>query len=968
MKLKLLGIICVLLFLLTGISFGSVTGKITGVITDAANQQPLVGVTVAVQGTNWGAITDADGRYNILNIPVGTYTLMISAVGYANVEVTNVEVHAGLATYQNQALTSEVTKLGTTISVKAESPLVIKDKTSTINIVQKSAIQALPTRGFEQIVGIQNGVVRINSNPTVRPRGGREAINTAELDVRGGRPSEVAYYVDGFSQQDPLSGTSTANIANNAIKEVQVIAGGFSAEYGNVASGIVQVTTSSGGKTYHGSLESVTDNFASGVKHTYDNNWYSADFGGPIPNLENGHFFGSVERRYMGDRKPSSITEKDFGNGHVRLPSNTLSGWSYQGKIDYNFTPNTKLLLSTNGSVDKWREYQHNYFFDFNHMPYYDDQNFGINAKLTQTINKTTYFNLSSSYYMTKRFRGDGVYKEDLYAYGRPNGNPRFDNTSLFWSYNLDSSAVEYGTRMTDGVERTYVTGGDEGHVWDDYYKRKSSYIAFKGDLTSQINEYHTIKTGFEFQRHTLRYYRDLFPVESYKGLDSGGFIDVDRYGYDFQGNESDNESWQNSTKHPINWAAFLQDRLEWRGMIVTAGLRFDYYDYRARRLRNTDLPLDPDSLQFKSPGSPGTTTLEESDLEPSKKFTRLSPRLGIAFPVSDKTQMHLNYGKFYQRPDLIRLYVGYNFYEKMINRGGFFYPFGNPNIEPEKTTQYEVGVSHRLGDNTVFNATAFYKDVTGLVQVYTQQSLPKSFSTYRNSDYGTIKGMEFQLAMRRTKNIELNAKYTLSFANGTGSYANTQSNIAWTNARSPKETAPLTYDQRHNIVATVDIRSAKGEGPKIGNYYPLENTGVNFLITAASGTPYSPQEIYNEVTLAAISPIPSGPRNSEYGPWTFRIDMKIERTFDIRNYKITSYFWVKNLLDRDNVYSVYESTGDPNNTGWLETDAGKTFVAGSSEPDDTGYNGEQKYKIKENNPQNYGIPRMIMFGLRLSF
>ncbi|NOY89311.1 MAG: carboxypeptidase-like regulatory domain-containing protein, partial [FCB group bacterium] len=182
MKLKLLGIICVLLFLLTGISFGSVTGKITGVITDAANQQPLIGVTVAVQGTNWGAITDVDGRYNILNIPVGTYTLLITAVGYAKVEVTDVEVHADLATYQNQALTSEVTKLGTTISVKAEAPLIIKDKTSTISIVQKNEIQALPTRGFEQIVGIQNGVVRINSNPTVRPRGGREALNTAELD------------------------------------------------------------------------------------------------------------------------------------------------------------------------------------------------------------------------------------------------------------------------------------------------------------------------------------------------------------------------------------------------------------------------------------------------------------------------------------------------------------------------------------------------------------------------------------------------------------------------------------------------------------------------------------------------------------------------------------------------------------------------------------------------------------------
>ncbi len=223
MKLKLLCITCTLLLLLTGSVFSAVVGKITGVVTDAETQQPLVGVTVSVQGTTWGAISDVDGRYSILNVPVGTYTLVMSAVGYATVEISNVQVHADLAAYQNRAMNPEAAELGTVIEVRAEEKLVVRDKTTTVNVIRQEELQALPTRGFEQVVGIQNSVVRMNSNVDTRQRGGRETMSSGpELNLRGGRPSEVAYYVDGFSQQDPLTGISTANISNNAIKEVAV--------------------------------------------------------------------------------------------------------------------------------------------------------------------------------------------------------------------------------------------------------------------------------------------------------------------------------------------------------------------------------------------------------------------------------------------------------------------------------------------------------------------------------------------------------------------------------------------------------------------------------------------------------------------------------------------------------------------------------------------------------------------------
>ncbi len=964
MKRNLSLVAILLLFWFATSSWAGVTGKITGMITDAQTEKPIVGVTVSVDGTDLGAITDANGRYTILNVPVNTFILKISSVGYTSLEVGNVSVSAELATYQSHAMEPATTELDKVIRVTAETPLVIRDKVASISIVKRDEILAMPTRGFEQLVGLQNSVVRINPNVTTRARGGRESINSSELNLRGGRPSEVAYYVDGFSQQDPLSGTSTANISNNAIKEVTVISGGFPAEYGHVASGIVNVISNAGSDEYHGNVEVVTDNYLDDLHKVFDENYYSADFGGPIPGLKEGHFFLSGERRWKKDRNPSSL------DGYAPMPSNSLSGWSYQGKLDYSFGPNTKLYLGANGSVDEWREYLHSYRLNYTHSPYYKDENLGMNGKITHTFNENTFMNLSGTYYITERFRGDGVHREDLYAYGRPGGNPRFENTNLFWNYDIDTTEVTTDTLTTDGVVRTYITGGDEGHVYDDFYRRKSEYFGIKGDINSQVHDMHTVKFGFDYQRHTLRYYRALFPTESYNGLDRGGFIDVDRYGYTFDGEESDDEPWQNETKHPINGAFYLQDRFEWYGMIVSAGLRFDYYDYKAERLKNPEQPLDPDSIRLTDPDADGLATLEPEDLEPSKSFTKLSPRLGISFPISDRTQVHVNYGKFFQRPNLLRLFVGYDFYEKMINRGGFFYAFGNPNLEPEKTTQYEFGFTHQLSDVAVFNFTAFYKDVTGLMQVYNQSAFPKSFASFRNSDYSTIKGLEFQVVMRRTNNIRLDLKYSLSYANGTGSYANTQSNVAWVNANEPKQTAPLSFDQRHSVLGIVDFRTTKGEGPKIGDYYIFENFGANAVIQASSGTPYSPQKVYNEITLAATSPTPNGPRNSNYTPWTFQVDMKVERFFDVSNYKLSAYVWVKNALNRDNVYSVYEGTGDPDNTGWLDSDAGTSWLnsADGTEEDYSGLTGADKYELKSRNPQSYGLPRTILAGLRFSF
>ncbi len=996
MNRKIITVAVALICLLSVASvWGATTGKITGVVMDSQTKEPLIGVTVAVTGTNLGAITDQDGHYMVLNVPVGTYTLRMTAVGYAELEVAEVHVSADLATYQDQELSSQATDLGKTIRVVAEAPMVMKDKTTTINIVKRDDLLSMPTRGMEQVVGIQNSVVRMNSGNFGQRQRGQRANNSTgtELNLRGGRPSEVAYYVDGFSQQDPLTGVSTTNINNNAIKEISVTSGAFSAEYGHVSSGIVNVVTNSGSDVYAGNIDVLTDNVLS---ENWDHNFYSGDVGGPVPGIENAYFFFSGERRFQRDRTPSSATEEMhtvygapygldtlYADDPQRLPSNSLSGWSYQGKLDYQFNPNFKLQLSGNGSVDNWRDYRHEWALNPDHAPRYEDKNLAFNAKVTHTLNANTFYNLSASYFNTKRLRGDGVVFDDYEAYERSytwdDGevddvvNPEYAGYDLFWTpseeitvahdpENPETTIVHDTTWLPDSVTVDTITIDttieftlfreetlDMPSYYVGYFKRESSYMGFKGDITSQVNEHNTLKMGFDFQRHTLRQFQNLDATQGYSTTR------VNHFGYDSVGNESDDLDWMNDAKHPINLGLYMQDRFDWRGVIVNAGLRFDYFDYKAQRIIDSINPF----------GAATVGQLDPEDVEDSEKFKRFSPRLGISFPVSDKTQMHVNFGKFFQRPDLNRLYCGYDFWETRVTAGSY-YAFPSPNLKPEKTTQYEVGVTHQLGENVALTMGAYFKDVQDLTQIRTIIEVDptiRSYSTFANIDFATIKGIDFALSMRRTRNVRAELKYTLSYGNGTGSYAQSAYIINWSNPTGqPKVTNPLDYDQRHNLTGLFDLRYGQQQGPKFGDIYPLENFNCNFIVYAGSGTPYTPMNTYDEATEKAVRPGPSAPINSESKPWNFSIDVKLEKTFKVQKFSLTPYVMIKNLLDRENVIGVYESTGQANTCNYLLTDVGMTAI------ETAGVDYQNAYEFKENNSSNYGNPRWVWAGLRVSF
>ena len=245
-----------------------------------------------------------------------------------------------------------------------------------------------------------------------------------------------------------------------------------------------------------------------------------------------------------------------------------------------------------------------------------------------------------------------------------------------------------------------------------------------------------------------------------------------------------------------------------------------------------------------------------------------------------------------------------------------------------------------------------------------------QAFATYVNQDFATIKGFDFTLKLRRVNHLAGEIAYTLAFAKGTGSMSTANRNIAWQSSESvvpPKQTIPLDFDQRHKFSITADYRYENNEGPEWGNIQPFENAGINVVLSAGSGLPYTPMAPYNEVTLASTSAVPTGPINSNNMPWTFSIDTKISKSFKFTNTSLNLYLWIENLLDRKNPVRVFESSGSSETTTWLTTDNGVNFVE-NQPTEELKEDVKTLYEQAEKSPLFWANPRTIRFGVVYSF
>ena len=1007
---KKLTLLLFVALLIPAFVFAQSSGKIAGVVKDKSTGEPLPGVNVVIEGTTMGSATDIDGYYVILNVPVGVYTLKASYIGYKDVKIENVRVSAGITTEINIEMEPTTLELEEAIVVTAERPLVEKNVTQSISLMTAKQIENIPVRGLGNLLALQNSVV----------------VQDGQIHIRGSRSEEVGYYLDGASTLNPLSNTNAIYVIQEAIEEFQVLAGGYTAEFGGANAGIIRTQIRTGTPDYHFSVDFQTDKFAKeGEKflgtYSYRHHILVGTISGPLVSKKI-RFFLAAENNFQGDdevrfskgyefpgvvdmnpNNPNNYVDGTLVGGDTVTiwypdgftPHNTTNRYALNGSILFDYLP---VRLRISGTWNKRRSYLDGapWLNIFNNRQVYDDLNtYLLTAKITHVLSPTTFYDVNLSLFNYFLERGDDYFGNDWHKW--------YDSAAVAQATNGE---VIYRDRWRP--QYSYLLYGinfsRNGTPSNFYRKLKQNYIGGSFKFTSQVNRYHELKVGLEARQYTVRYF-DIapsvmlytMPYDSAYAAKYGypvtyGSIEnvpvnvwvlnggAEGYGYDIYGNEINSDKtyvddiYTEGPRKPLFGAFYIQDKIEFNDLIINAGLRWDYFDSDDRELRDPSNPkLGPNRFILKS------------EWKKKPAFSQISPRLGFSFPVSERTVFYLQYGKFVQMPSLNQMYNSTLDLSVQIGVGGFY--FINPvgfDLDPVRTTSYEVGFRQQLSNFAALDITGFYRNVKGQVQAQIVQAAPGAdIGTYAklgNGDFAVTKGLELRLTLRRYRRLQAQINYTLTDARGTGS-----SNISYRSALDrgtpiPKTVFPLDYNQTHRGSIMLDYRFGKNDGPKF-----LERFGANVLFTFSSGHPYT--RVYAPPG-GQVDPYSAGvdymvdtrsrealePLNASKTPWTFNVDLRLDKTFSVTNkLDVTVYARINNLFNTRNVLNVYQRTGSDRDDGYI-TDP--VYSGQNIQAYGQGYVDLYKAMVIENagayrsnlGREIWGQPRQIFFGIKLSY
>ena len=370
---------------------------------------------------------------------------------------------------------------------------------------------------------------------------------------------------------------------------------------------------------------------------------------------------------------------------------------------------------------------------------------------------------------------------------------------------------------------------------------------------------------------------------------------------------------------------------------------------------------------------NPGQETPDASAFEDYKAQVNFMPRIAFSFPISEEASFFAHYDILTKRPT-----SGFRFdpfeYQFINSRNAII---SNSNLKPETTVDYELGFQQVLGRTSSLKISAFYREQRNNVQlVNIFLAHPATYRTYGNRDFGTIKGLTVAYDLRRTGNIRMTANYTLQFAEGTGSDATSAAGLINAGLPNLRNIFPYSYDQRHAINVTFDYRYGSGEdynGPMLGKMRVLENTGLNIFSNIYSGSPYSNQTFITDEAIGSLNAGLDGTLNGSRLPWSYRLDLQIDKTFNLefgsnedkkKMAFLNVYVRVTNLLNQFNILNVYRATGNWDDDGYLAAASSQSSI--QNQIDEQAF--RDYYMMKIQNPFNISSPRTIRLGIKFDF
>jgi outer membrane receptor protein involved in Fe transport len=546
------------------------------------------------------------------------------------------------------------------------------------------------------------------------------------------------------------------------------------------------------------------------------------------------------------------------------LNENSYLPWGFRlerqvlGKLTYTPISGIKLNLIYENQDESTQNYSHLYKY----FPYYNAQGQGEQSihrivmnrfgfSMTQTLNPATFYSLHLNYLSQNQRR-------EIEA-----------RTVVF-----DSQTGAF--LSSDYLQRAFVFGR-ESDFWygddRDWFRNHSRTFSTHSQITSQMNPNHQVKFGFDMRQHQICKHRIQRPwaASFYHRIE---FYD----------------------RKPIEGAAFIQDKMEFDFMVLNLGLRLDY-------VHNNDLFWEnPEKIQYIDENN-------QFQFVPQIKVPRrvqISPRIGLAHPVTDKLVFHFAYGHFFQNPGYSILFLNDAYLPNLKESDPIL---GNPGLKPQTTIAFEVGAKYQLASTMALEVTGYFRDMRNLVTTQYYARAPYDYTIFVNQDYGRIKGLDLTLTKRAGRFFSGILNYTYMIARGSGNDPFTGYYYREEDAYlRPKREIFLNFDRTHDLSVNLDFRLPPDFGPEFIRTKPLGGIGLNLLFSFASGLPYTPLD-YTEASFN-VEPYSARMGNSK------SLDLRMDKRMKLSGMEHVFYLKIENLFDWKNPRIVWEATGDPWNGG----------------------------------------------------
>ncbi|NWF90981.1 MAG: TonB-dependent receptor [Ignavibacteriaceae bacterium] len=536
---------------------------------------------------------------------------------------------------------------------------------------------------------------------------------------------------------------------------------------------------------------------------------------------------------------------------------NTSQAFNFQGNLSYKFSPLFKMKYEAVYDNAESQAFSNSFKYNPDGRGTSYSEGLIQSLDLTHTVDDNIFYTLQFSY----------GYNENQYYLYEDMNDPRY-LPSLY----LRALGNTF-----------YYTGGT-----DNYRSfRKTTTLGVKGDVVAQLFRIHEVKAGFEVRKHKLNFegYSVEFGKQNPDGSFNANLLNNDLL-YDttlvlLRRKPIDQSLYTIYEKEPLQAAAYIQDKIELAStFIVNAGLRYELFDPASK--------YNPEISKNLIDSLSGNITAYNID---SKIKHTLSPRLSISYPITDQGIIRFSYGHFYQIGSLSSLYTNSNYY---VTNVGETPVFGNANVEPQKSVQYEIGLQQQLSEDLKLDVTGFYKDVSNLI--YTQYIFTETGRAYQmltNLAYSNARGVTISLFKRRSPGGLFQASIDYTFSIAEGNRTEPASELFFSE-QSGKQTetflVPLDFDRLHVLNATLALTE------------PNDWT-AGFVFNMQTGTPYTPSLPSNLVSINYI-------QNSGNQPLQWNVNFKLEKYFDLGPLKTSVFLQVENLFDTENELFVYASSG----------------------------------------------------------